>query len=157
MAIAKKAKKLYFDITVPTGDVGVYVRCTQVTAGFTSQERYGRLLEDYAAADGSTPKTIRAQREVSAWFQPFSTDADSDFDRVITAANWIIQFMGSTTNALTVENVVFYNGATIDTTRAGFSPVATRHFGVRVKRSGATTGNAARGTLFVQRQHTMEV
>jgi hypothetical protein len=169
-----KHRKLYFDVTMG-GDhlsAAAFV-CTQFTNG-TKGDRYGNLLDVLPALTGSANNSVKAQSAVSAWFQPNTAG-------ITAAAPWAVDFVGVTATMQSGPLPVVGLGSAVAAlhglpylTAGTFTPLAQfsgheaiygttalsagapRHFAVRMRRRGAATCTVS-GTLYVQRQHSIEV
>lgn len=155
-------KKLYFDLAF-TGTRQI-VLCTQFRTGVTINERFNGALQALEALTGSSSGVSKAQREVEARFVPAGlTNAALATSLTSVAAPFWLDFIGATIGNgtggisrlpyLTVGGTVFQ--------KAGQSAVfgttgILRHFAVRVRRTGTNT-TTVRGTLYVGRQHSIEV
>jgi hypothetical protein len=147
-------KKLYYDVlfTFP-GDTTVKsaaFRCTQFTVGTVSGERYGGFADALAALAAAAPPEKKRQNAVGAWFEVAAITGTAQANTVSPA---IVDFVDAATLATPLANLG-------NATFAGQDVVYTSHFGVRVRLAAVLTeGDAAtiRGTLYVQRQHSIEV
>lgn len=162
-----KHKKLYFDVTMGTTATSALFVCTQFTNG-TPGDRYGNLLIALPALTGSSPASVKAQNAVSAWFQPNSAG-------VTAASPWGVDFVGPTAGmtrgpqsnqaAVAALHALPYLTVGTLTPLAQFSghdaiysitAGTTRHIAVRMRRRGTALSTVS-GTLYVQRQHSIEV
>lgn len=163
------AKKLYFDIALTTTRNSQSFLCTQFTAG-TPGDRYGRLLRVLEALTASSPSNKKAEREVSAWYQPAAFTALN----VTTPINeqFATSFIGPVANGnyATQQTQLPYLtvGGGAVAAKAGHSAVfgttgILRHFGVQVFKVRAASGIgfggtiSSHGVLYVARQHSIEV
>jgi hypothetical protein len=177
MAAPLIRKKLYFDVNFGSGTGGIgqavattvpalYFPCTQFTNGVAG-DRYGAVLQALEACTGNTPNQIKAQREVSAWF----AFAGGGGQLTVTSAGSpvavdFVQPTGTVANHANVTRLKVLNTAgTTQFAKGGFSAIygtlgIERHFSVRVRKanaSGVATTTSVRGTLYVARQHSIEV
>lgn len=155
-------RKLYFDINF-TGTRQIFL-CTQFRSGVTIAERFNGALQPAMALTGSSPSMNKARNEVSAWVIPAGlTNAALATSLTSVASPLWLDFIGPTIGNgtggitrlpyLTVGSTIFQ--------KAGQSAVfgttgVQRHFAVRVRRTGTNT-TTVRGTLYVARQHSLEV
>ncbi|HEV3059594.1 MAG TPA: hypothetical protein VGY48_15195 [Vicinamibacterales bacterium] len=165
----QKRKKLYFDLTFVRGTTVAVVPCTQFTATSASVERYGGLLDALVSAQGATPGGTKAKMAVSAWFQPNTRIVSNA--TAVGAQTFLVDFVspkaaqiGGTATALPYLTGTAGGGLTTISTLAGHEAIysitvgAVRHFATRVRRVvGSGVGISVTGTLFVQRQNTLEV
>jgi hypothetical protein len=160
-------KKLYFDVAISSALTRAFFPCTQFTPGYTG-DRYGGVLAALEACTGGAPNATKVQRAVSAWFVKAG---DSQAGQTITSNGSImaVDFVQPTQTVVTtvaVTRIVYLNpGNTANTAKPGQDAIygtlgSLRHFSVRLRRPSAG-GNAAavsiRGTLYVARQHSIEV
>lgn len=158
-------RKLYFDITFNRATTNVVVPCTQITAG-TLGDRYGGLLASQEACQGATPNNTKAKAAVSAWFVPNSTTlSNATASAKVVSVDFVSAKAGATNVTATALPYLTGSAGGGVTTIAGlagheaiYSITAgiQRHFAVRARRA-ANAGVSVSGTLFVQRQHTIEV
>jgi hypothetical protein len=134
-------KKLYFDLLVEgtsAGSVAGYSRSVakQLTpiTNTTPGDRYGGLLDALPALVASSPNEIKRRNSVAAWFQCANAGG-----AVLGACVDFISAVGSATTAAVLTN-----------------PIYTRNFRARLKVGFIGVGSV-RGTLFVQRQHSIEI
>jgi hypothetical protein len=166
--LKQKRKKLYFDLTFNRATTNVITLCTQFTATSPSSERYGGLLDALIAAQGGTAAEQKAKLAVSAWFQP-NTQVLSNATAAGTNRDFTVDFVSPKANAVNVTATPLPyltgsagGGLTVVALLAGHEAIysitvgQTRHFSVRVRRTAAA-GVSVSGTLYVQRQNTLEV
>ena len=155
-------RKLYFDANF-SGTRQIFL-CTQFRAGVTIAERHNGVMQAAVALTASSPPAAKARNEVSAWFVPAGlTNAALATSLTSVSAPFWLDFIGPTIGNgtggitrlpyLTVGSTLFQ--------KAGQSAVfgtagSQRHFAVRVRRTGTGT-TTVRGTLYVARQHSLEV
>jgi len=159
-----KHKKLYFDVTMGTTWTNAAFPCTQITNG-TPGDRYGNLMAALPALTGSASPSVKAQNSVCAWFQPNSAG-------VTAAAPWAADFIQATATMvrgpqgtlagvhalryLTVGNTAVAQFSGHDAIYSVAGAGAPLHFAVRLRRRGTALCTVS-GTLYVQRQHSIEV
>jgi hypothetical protein len=166
--LKQKRKKLYFDLLFNRATTNVIVPCTQFTATSASVERYGGLLDALESAQGATNPSTKAKLAVSAWFQP-NTQILSNATASGTNRDFLVDFVspkayliGGTATALPYLTGTAGGGLTTVPAFAGHEAIYSitvgtlRHFAVRVRR-GADAGVSVSGTLYVQRQNSLEV
>lgn len=121
---------------------------TQAASNTVSADKYGRFLKDYEAMSLSDPSVNRAKKQVTAWFQASPGVSVGELpDTVASGFGCLIDFIAATGVA---------------TTALGIDPTLTRHFRVRaiinrLLTSAEFARNTLNGTIFVQRQHSIEV
>lgn len=168
MAIARTAKKLYFNFAISPGAAVNTTRqifpCTQITNG-TPGDRNGSLLQVVQGLTGGSPSAIRQRNEVMA----HAMIANGGTTSATRAQAVEIDFIGPTSGASTaaVTPLAFLvaggGGLTANATFAGTSavfsitPGLARHFSVRVRKAGGATSTHVYGTLMVEKQHSIEV
>jgi hypothetical protein len=164
--LKQKRKKLYFDLSLSRAVTNVVVPCTQYTSGTVPGDRYGGLLDAYPAVQGGAQAGEKAKLAVSAWFQPNS------FGGTVAAGVIDVMFVGPTAAASGIGAIprlkyltgTAGGGITAVNALSGHEAIYSitagiaRHFAVKVHRN-AVSGIAATisGTLYVQRQHSIEV
>lgn len=143
-----KVNKLYIDLAaaVPT-TLGAGNRrvvafpLTQAVPGTTvASDKYGNFLRDFAPISAGVSALQKAKLAVSAFFQAGGLVT-------VGAAQVALDFIAA---------------SGVATTAASIDPVATRHFRLRAVINRLITAAefarvTANGTIFVQRQHTIEV
>lgn len=158
-------RKLYFDITFNKVTTNAVVPCTQITAG-TTGDRYGGLLQTVEACQGATPSALKAKAAVSAWFQSnlivlsnatsvaraFAVDFVSPKAGGINVTATSLPYLTGTAGGGITTIAGFAGHEAIYSITAGIQ----RHFACRVRRS-INVAVSVSGTLYVQRQHTIEV
>lgn len=165
--LKQKRKKLYYDLVFNRATTNVISLCTQITAGAVSTERYGGMLDAVVAAQGATPNETKAKNAVSAWFQPNNqvlSNATGGSNR-----NFEVDFVSPKASAVgvTATGLPYLTGSaggglTVVAVLAGHDAIysitvgTTRHFSVRVRRT-VDAGVSVSGTLYVQRQNSLEV
>jgi hypothetical protein len=150
--MAAKARKLYFDYSFTGAATSQEIKLTPEYAT-TPGDRFGALLESLPALLGtSQPKSLR-QNEITAIAVPSAQSADTSI---------LLQFNGGVNDGSFENNPApFYANSGTGTTqvagKAGQSAVFVRN--PRVLLTAMTTGGSGtfRGTLIVQRQHSIEV
>lgn len=166
--LKQKRKKLYFDLLFNRATTNVVTLCTQFTATSPSAERYGGLLDALIAAQGGTANEQKAKLAVSAWFQP-NSQILSNATASGTNRDFLVDFVSPKANGtnVTATGLPYLTGTagggvTVVSALAGHEAIysitvgQTRHFSVRVRRA-ADAGVSVSGTLYVQRQNTLEV
>lgn len=160
--VRNKTNKLYFDVTATTSE-NITFLCTPFTS-ICFGDRFGSALAPLEACTGSTPPTVKQQREVSAWFSGTTTSSNAAVKFVAptsTAANCT----GHAGTNLSLAVLPFLTVGGTVTTKAGHSAVfaganasvgVMRHFCVQLLAAVNESGTLS-GTLFVHRQHTVEV
>jgi len=175
-------KKLYFDVNFGSGTGGIgqavattvsalYFPCTSFTNGVAG-DRYGGVLQALEACTGNTPNLTKAQRAVSAWFALGGTGTGGGAGGVTVTslgspiAVDFVQPTGTVANHANVTRLKYLNAAgTTQFAKAGLEAIygtlgIERHFSVRVRKanaSGVALSTSIRGTLYVARQHSIEV
>jgi hypothetical protein len=142
--MAAKAKKLYFDVTL-IGTASSFVNLTQVTAG-TPGDRYGCLLDTKPALLGTNQAREKQAAEITAIFVPRDGGDFAVLVDFVNQSNAAVPFQPQGTT-------------TPDATKAGASAVFVANPKVRLESPGNSTGEGDEipGTLYVQRQHSIEV
>lgn len=166
--LKQKRKKLYYDLVFNRATTNVVSLCTQITAGALSTERYGGMLDAVVAAQGATPNETKAKNAVSAWFQP-NTQVLSNATAAGTNRDFLVDFVSPKASAIgvTATGLPYLTGSaggglTTVPVLAGHDAIYSitvgtiRHFAVRVRRS-VDAGVSVSGTLYVQRQNSLEV
>jgi len=161
-------RKLYFDIAFNRAATNVVVPCTQITNG-TPGDRYGGLLATLEACQGGTPSAIKAKNAVSAWFQPNFISLSNASNAALGPKPFAVDFVSPkaagtnvTATALPYLTGTANGGVTVVAALAGHEAIYSitagtpRNFSCRVRRPGAS-GVSVSGTLYVQRQHSIEV
>ena len=179
-------KKLYFDFVITNNNRSLYFPCTWPTSSVYGRdyvnsypvpvdrvvtERHGELLDALPALTGGAPTAVKQRREVSAWFE---TEYPMPACAIIKMA---LDFVGQD---LTTRTPFLLPGGAQVTSKLGLCTVFTRHFAVRLRSinvpfswvepptttkhtvvdGGVLTSQAmypCYGTLYVQRQHSIEV
>lgn len=166
--MAIKAKKLYFDVAFSGTTSRAFFPCTQVTAT-TPGDRYGALLDALEALTGGSNPRTKQQRAVSAWFVPAGSSQAGSAWSAGSGAQVAVDFVQPTLlvlNNVAPTRIQYLNpGGTVNTSKPGQDAIygtlgILRHFSVRLRRPNAGTtafGQSLRGTLYVQRQHSLEV
>jgi hypothetical protein len=166
-----KRKKLYFDFELGTlaGEAGTLTRrifpCTQYptatgpTPGSQPGDRYGNLLDALEALTATSPNSMKSRRAVRAYVNLRSSTATSAKAFPISV-DFIEPTNGLLTNTAAVvliDNPVL--GSVYDGTDAIYGTTGNiRHFAVLVRTGGNAVVSAdIVGTLFVDRQHDIEV
>lgn len=158
---ANKVNKLYIDVGDDIEMTVTVSACkyqafnvTQLTVGTSPADRYGRFLQDRPGVASSQPGFKLAANAVSAWFQqtPLIGEGGAtcpDFGGMFIGVDFV-------RNSLTVTSSFLAALPSID-------PATTRHFRVRLQAFAISLNAAAThlfdvvGTVFVQRQHSIEV
>jgi hypothetical protein len=177
MAFERNRKKLYFDVAFGGTRSCLYFPATPFRSSTTFGDRFGGLLNAMESLTGNAPNSLKAQSEVMVTFVP----AHGAFTGVAYSAHGVaIDFVQPTFGAQAVAgspgggvpndaNVTRLSYLTTtgakDLTKVGMSAIygtlgTARHFSVRVRRPNAGAGAASvslYGTLYVQRQHSIEV
>lgn len=150
----KGRKKLYFDFNMGIGATRVIFPCTQAVQS-AAGDRYGGLLDALEACTLSTPSEVKRRNEVAAWASAVTG---------LSGGALMVDFIGWTSGNGTGPIVKLpFPGVNLTTTdsKAGQSAVfgtggIARHFSVRIRRL-VTFTVTTRGTVYVQRQHSIEV
>jgi hypothetical protein len=157
-------KKLYFDFNIGGTATRAIFACTQFRAGMTMGERYNGALQALEALTGSSPSGLKAQRAVSAYAVPANNPTTA-----ITSVGGVlyVDFIGPTIGNGTggITRIAYQTVGGTLFQKAGQDAIygtvgGLRHFAVRVRRSGLTSGavnQTIRGTVYVSRQHSIEV
>lgn len=158
-------RKLYFDITFNRATTNVIVPCTQITAS-SPGDRYGGVLQAVEACQGATPSSVKAKAAVSAWFVPNQVVLSN---ATASAKQFAVDFVSPKAGGtnVTATGLPYLTGSagggvTVVTQFAGHEAIYSitagiaRNFSCRVRRA-ANAGVSVSGTLYVQRQHTIEV
>jgi hypothetical protein len=147
MALAQKRKKLYFNVDLRTVTRAVFP-CTVgpgTSAVVYTGDKYGAVLDKLTALTLGSSNQAKRANSVAAFFEKQVTGAGA----TATAGQVFLQYCNWTRTA---------SGATaldsVEDVAQGASPIYTSNFGVLVRRSGTLS---FRGTLYVQRQHSIEV
>jgi hypothetical protein len=144
--MATKRRKLYFDVNLTVATKAIFA-CTESRAGY-SGDRYGGVLDDLPTLTTASANEAKRRNEVFATFVPLTSNAATT-----TVRNPLVSvgFNAWTTGVATG----FYDPTpSINGGQPGQSSVTRRHFAVHLAKAGAAT---LRGTLIVQRQHSIEV
>lgn len=143
--MALKARKLYFDITISGNDSAI-VELTEESAS-TPGDRWGAVLPTLTPCNGNSPARKKQQQEITAIFVPQGVAAGS----TTFMPNFDVRFVDSNETA-----APFYTAGTTGTTvvaaKAGRSAVFLRNPRIQIRSSASV-----QGTLYVQRQHSIEV
>lgn len=181
MSFERPRRKLYFDVTWPGGTrSAMYFPCTPFRSSASFGDRFGGLLAAAEALTGSSPHQSLALNEVTAVFVPnHGPFAGTQF--TAQGLPVAVDFVGPTfgtqvvagapgggvPNNANVTRLPYLTPTGKDLTKMGMSAVfgtlgTSRHFSVRLRRPNAGAGSAAAnaslyGTLYVSRQHSLEV
>jgi hypothetical protein len=145
------AKKLYFDIALRLTQVQQSEACTPFRAGLNG-DRFGSLLQpvESCAATSNAPQTTAEARECSAWFKPSGTGS--------TACAVNVFFSAPTVGAGTPTVLPAYGGIAAGDSAVFGTVGMMRQFSVTVKKPvGIVTTAVVVGTVYVARQHSIEV
>lgn len=155
--MAKIKKKLVFDIsgnsgTTPAGvgpalNGGAAVVCTQETTG-TLGDRYDSLLQQFSPLTIGAPAQARQLRQVMAVFVPKHIAAGIN----PTIKIRFVDETGTAVPGSNVANAVSQTGPILTAT----DPTFTKRIRIFIN-ALATAAASIRGTLYVQRQHSIEV
>lgn len=153
-------KKLYFDFALAAGATRAIFPCTQFRAGLTINERFNGCMTPLMALTGSSTPEAKVEAEVTAWVVsqhggPGSATVDGN--------RLFVDLIGATASTYTgaIFRLPYLTVGGSISTKAGQSAVfgtagIPRHFAVRVRRPSGTA-NTVFGTVYVQRQHSLEV
>lgn len=134
-----KREKLYYDLVIVFPMVSVTREPT------FAPDRYGNTFERLDPLFAGSPGGLKARNAVSAWFQCSSFTEGGPPPPM---------------SDVCVDFVDLADASLPDPTGGGFpglDPVYTSRFQVRVRPFGFPGTFTVRGTLFVQRQHSIEV
>lgn len=161
-----KRKKLYFDFNIgPTATRAIFP-CTAFRSGVTCGDRFGAVLDGLEALTGSSTAQAKRQREVMAYAVAVGNGTSAALATVAAAGALFVDFIGATigngTGGISRLPFLTVGSTTPIFQKAGHSAVfgtsgIIRDFAVRVRRPAATTGVTIHGTIYVQRQHSIEV
>lgn len=145
-------KKLVYDVTFTGVGTQLFFRCTNgpgAFAGALTRDRYGAVLQDFAALTRGSPLDAFRRTAVTAVYQPAAISGTTLKNPLVRLrfVNSLNAFTPSTPQAIV-------NGNTV---QSGNDPSFSRHFWIRLDISGVTGVFTARGLLSVQRQHSIEV
>jgi hypothetical protein len=147
----QKGRKLYFDISLRLTQRRQSVAVTPFRAGLNG-DRFGALMQPVQAcpATSNAPQERAQQSECVAWFKPNGTSP--------TAVAINVFFVGPTVGSGVVTLLPSYGGIAAGDSAVFGTIGTTRHFSVTVEKgfAGALTA-AVNGTVYVQRQHSIEV
>lgn len=155
-------RKLYFDVGF-TITRQIFL-CTQFRSGVTIAERFNGAMQAAMALTASSPPASKARNEITAVFVPAgTTNASLQTSLTVAGSPFWVDFIGPTIGNGTggITRLPFLTVGSTLFQKAGQSAVfgtagGQRHFAVRIRRSGTTT-TTVRGTLYVARQHSLEV
>jgi hypothetical protein len=140
-------KKLYYDMVATRGTtIPFRVRFMAGTgANFgvdDDPDRYASLMAPNRFS-GATGNTAKARQAIGAWLQCLSITASA-----VTPP----QNLGGAFTVDFIEHSAALGAAAVD-------PAAVRRAAARIRTNGfvLTAGDVFRGTLYIQRQHTIEV
>lgn len=171
-----KRKKLYFDCSLPAGVTRRIFPVTLGRASFNTGDMYGGLLDNgVPKVTTASPVDAKRRNMVHAWFEPqtflnvgvttvarVNTGVLVDFvvwtcaGKGITAAG--IGFTGASGTQLPGGASSGTNPAIL--TGSAASALLTKNFAVRVRKltdDSLGVHMTVRGTLYVERQHSIEV
>lgn len=153
--MAAKARKLYFDYNFTLNAASQVIILTEESPA-TPGDRFGALLDQMPPLLGnSQPKALR-QNEITAITVPSGNTDSEDGDTPLT-----ITFLQGADDPTPGDPAPFYatsgTGTTLVSTKQGQSAVFVRN--PRVLLTAMSTGGSGtyRGTLIVQRQHSIEI
>jgi hypothetical protein len=177
-------KKLYFDVVfgsavggvgqaVPATVSALYFPCTQFTPTVPG-DRYGGVLAAVESCTGNSLNIVKARSAIEAWVIAhggYDVQGTPAAALSVTAGGQtlmadFVQPTGTVANHANVTRLRYYNTAgALQGIKAGMEAIygtlgTMRHFSVRVRRSnasGVASAVSARGTLYVARQHSLEV
>lgn len=168
MAFTQTAKKLYFNISWPSGaTLSVkYVPCTPFRPSVTLGDRYGGLLAALPALTGNSPNLTKEKQGVTAVYIPRT--GSSPASPTSTGSPVFVDFVAPTLNVVAGTNLsripllpyLSADGTTVARNLGTDVIYGTlgqpRHFAVRLRRNITTTQSMA-GVLYVGRNHSIEV
>lgn len=139
-----RARKVYYDITLAGASAEQIVN-------LTTADRFGNTLDALAALTYGASGLEKAQRELAAFFVPAlnSTGGPQQFTTMTVA--FLVDFMR---NSTLLAPYLTVGGASVPT-KKGLTSIYLANPRVRVCHS-ALTNRTFRGTLHVQRQHSIE-
>jgi hypothetical protein len=149
MALAQKRKKLYFTVDLRAVTRAVFP-CTVgpgTSAVVYTGDKYGAVLDKLTALTTGSSNQAKRANSVSAFFEK----AVAGNAATATAGQVFLQYCNWTRTASGATALIPAESAA---TPDGATPIYTSDFGVLVRRSGTLS---FRGTLYVQRQHSIEV
>lgn len=174
MAVERTRRKLYFDVVWPSGasatKSALYFPCTAFRSSASFGDRFNGLLAAMESLTGSAPNQAKAASEVTAFFVPqhgpFAGTGFSSYPGSL-AVDFVQPTFSVANNANVTRLSYLTSTGAKDLTKVGMTAVygtlgTQRHFSVRLRRPNAGAGAAAAnvslyGTLYVQRQHSVEV
>jgi len=136
-----RAKKVYYDIALAGATAA------QIVA-LTVADRFGNILDALTALTAGASAEDKQNAALSAFFVP-AASTDTGFGGTVPTF-YVDFFRNSTLPALYLTS----GGASVPS-KQGLTNVYTSNPRVRVRHL-ATTGVTFRGTLYVQRQHSIE-
>lgn len=171
MAYERQAKKLYFNLTWSSGAtsnagaaVTKFIPCTPFRPSATFGDRYGSLLEALPALTGNSPNMLKRAGAVEAWFV---VNDNNVMGRTTVTAGVALDFVAPTffvagnTDAIPLLPYLSLDGSTVVRNRGKDTIYGTlgqaRHFSIRARRLVAPSTATLSGTLYVARQHSIEV
>lgn len=155
--MATEVNKIYFTLsaaipgtlgTLAADSTTVAFTATEAVVGTsTTSEKYGRFLSKKSALAAGDPANQRAENEVTAWFQVGVATTVGLAPARQSSAHVAIDFIAATGVVATLASI---------------DPVLTRNFRIRavidrlvtLSESPRTTVN---GTIYIQRQHSIEI
>jgi hypothetical protein len=171
MAYERQAKKLYFNLTWASGAttnaggaVTKFIPCTPFRSSVTIGDRYGSLLEPLAAVTGNSSNLLKRAGAVEAWF--VVSDNNVMGRTTVTTAvaiDFVAPTLGVTgnTDAVPLLPYLSVDGTSVVRNRGKDTIYGTlgqpRHFSIRARRLVAPSTATLSGTLYVARQHSIEV
>lgn len=169
MAFTQFAKKLYFNISWPTGATlsTKFVPCTPFRSSVTLGDRYGALLQALPALTGNSPNANKERNAVTAVYVPRTgtTPANpTSTGQSVVYVDFCAPTLGfaAGTNVSLVPLLPYLSfGGTSVSRNIGTETIygtlgQPRHFSVRLRRNASNTTSMA-GVLYVSRNHSIEV
>lgn len=160
-----KKKKLYFDVRIPAGQSRRVFPVTQGRASFATGDLYGGdLLDTLPALVAGSPPEIKRRNMVAAWYVPIQ--ASGALTSTTHRAPVVIDFVAWTCAGKAIaSNGIGYTGASGAQlggasgimTGSASAALLTQNFAVRVSTPGADAVFSTRGTLYVERKHSIEI
>jgi hypothetical protein len=141
--MALKARKLYFDIAITGADSAIVPLTEESTT--TTADRFGALLPTLAPLNGNSPARKKQANEITAVFVPRVHSGAA------TTPGYIVEFVDSN-DTVSPFYTAGTTGTTLVSAKGGASAVFLRNPRVRIQSSATISG-----TLYVQRQHSIEV
>jgi len=160
-----KKRKLYFDVRIPAGQSRRVFPVTQGRQSFATGDLYGgAVLSTLPALSATSPPGIKRRNMVGAWYAPLQ--ASGALTSTTHKAPVVVDFVAWTCagKAITAFGIGFtgasgaqLGGASGIMTGSASAALLTQHFAVRVLSPGGDAVFSTRGTLYVERKHSIEI